>query len=212
MTARIRFAAFLTFSPLAAPWLLAACGGASFSLESKDAGESDASVDSGLPDASPEASPDAAPADGGGCPPGMSTCVSCEGIPTCGQVCPNIACPVDSGVRDAAPPIDASRDVCFPNDATAPALKACTASDECTYERHVTDCCGAVTLVGVAASKATAFGVCEQAWDDQFPRCACLVAPGVTTEDGKQDLDGAAPQVTCVPGGMGSGGHCQTSL
>jgi hypothetical protein len=125
-------------------------------------------------------------------------------------VCPNIACPVDAGVRDAAPPdVDASKDVCFPDGGTAPSLKACTISSDCTYVRHVTNCCGSVELVGIASARTTAFDVCEKAWDALLPACGCA-ANDVRTEDGQTDLDGAAPKVACVP--TSSGSQCMTSL
>jgi hypothetical protein len=208
MTSRILCrAALIALSPVLAPWLLAACGGAAFSIESADGGEPDASVDAGKPDAAPDANP----GDGGVCPPGEHQCLDCYGIPSCGSVCPNIACPVDAGVRDAAPPdIDASKDVCFPDGGTAPSLKACTSPSECTYVRHTTDCCGSVELVGVASARTTAFAVCEKAWEAQLPTCGCLVAGGVKTEDGQTDVDGAAPKVACVP--TSSGSQCMTSL
>jgi hypothetical protein len=122
----------------------------------------------------------------------------------------------DAAAPDAGGPdtsdaaIDAPYAACFSSaGAVTSSLKACTGTSDCTYVRHFTNCCGSVELIGVTKASLGEVTSCEQAWDSHFPACGCF-SNSVTTEDGKSDVDGAAPQVDCVP--TNSGSLCQTFL
>jgi hypothetical protein len=147
---------------------------------------------------------------------------SCFGTCTC--IAGSASCSTDECVEggtsivDAAPdaivwdggPSDAGPAACFSDaGAAVPGLKACTSDADCTFFSHVTDCCGSIEQVGVNVSEAAAAMACEGAWVSTLPVCDC-VWRSVTTEDGKNDVDGATPQVHCAAGASGS--FCETSL
>jgi hypothetical protein len=120
------------------------------------------------------------------------------------------AVPNDGGPDASDAATDAQYAACFSSaGAVTSSLKACTGASDCTYVRHVTNCCGSAEFIGVAKASLSEVTSCESSWDAHFPACGCA-SNGVMTEDGKTDVDGAAPQVDCVP--INSGSFCQTFL
>jgi hypothetical protein len=118
----------------------------------------------------------------------------------------------DAGATDAqdGADADAGYGACFSTAGLLlPALKACTSDGDCTFFGHIADCCGSVEQVGVELSQAERAVACEGRWVPSLPACGCS-SNSVTTEDGRSDADGAAPEVHCVTGDAGS--FCETSM
>ena len=92
----------------------------------------------------------------------------------------------------------ASYDQCMNGSGTVDSsVKSCSSDTDCTIQPEQTDCCGSLLFVGVAAMSAQQFQVCEVAWAEQYPKCAC--AAFGKTEDGKAtNISGNQVQVHCV--------------
>jgi hypothetical protein len=101
-----------------------------------------------------------------------------------------------------------------------PSLKACATDGDCTYQTHLTDCCGGILYVGIARSSGATFAQCEAAWEAHFPACGCFSLTK-KTEDGRclvgncpaSDASppaGAKPLVHCVA--TGETRSCETYL
>ena len=186
--------------------LAVACGSSSGSAGDGDAGghagEASISGDALAPTSSPTTglSPDGAPPDAvihlpdAAAPDSLSSEPSLDGS-------------LDSGYALCGAVID-------------PSLKACATDGDCTYQTHLTDCCGGILYVGIARSSGATFAQCEAAWEAHFPACGCFSLT-TKTEDGRclvgncpsSDASppaGAKPLVHCVA--TGETRSCETYL
>lgn len=106
----------------------------------------------------------------------------------------------DSGVDAGA---------CFGATVDSVPYKLCKNDGDCTLKPHQTDCCGSVTMVGLANAVADAYDRCEAAWDKHFSACGC--PPGPTKAEDGADVGSGTLTVKCT-NFTSSGGVCQTSV
>jgi hypothetical protein len=186
--------------------LAAACSSSSGSAVDGDAGAhaGDASIpiDAAAPTSSPTTG---SPPDGA--PPDAVTHSSDVAAPDALSSEPSLDGSLDSGYALCGAVID-------------PSLKTCATDGDCTFQTHLTDCCGGILYVGIARSSGATFAQCEQAWEAHFPACGCF-STTKKTEDGRclvgncpaSDASppaGAMPLVHCVA--TGASRSCETYL
>lgn len=63
--------------------------------------------------------------------------------------------------------------------------RSCTRDEDCLAVAHMTSCCGAQLVIGIALTEQTAFADAESTCELQYPACGCA-AFGVDIEDGAQ--------------------------
>ena len=103
------------------------------------------------------------------------------------------------GSDDASPPDAGPGDValaCESGGTTFPVLhKSCGAPTDCFVARHMINCCGTRTAIGLNVASEAAFTAAEETCAQAYPGCGCAEFP-TTAEDGRSEELGPI-QVDC---------------
>jgi hypothetical protein len=78
--------------------------------------------------------------------------------------------------------------------------RSCTAEADCVAVRHVSNCCGQQTFIGIRASESARFQSLEATCDSTYPVCRCGVGPPTADDGSALAFAGAQPGVTCLRG------------